>query len=235
MAHRKTDAILAEHVLHGGRDVGVFAVEDLRLRLDDSDLAAETAVRLCHFKPDIAGAQHHQVRRHMVELQRLDMGERPGVGETGNFRHCRMRPDVEHDLIAGKKARTAIVQPDFDRLGRREIPAAHDQLGTALPVGVEMEGHLVIDHGALALAYGRHVGFDRAVHRTVRRRHGAPDSRRARCRFRSCWACMPRPGTTRRPTAAPPQPSAGRVRPGARPAALPPCPLPRMTVSKTSG
>jgi hypothetical protein len=50
----------------------------------------------------------------MVELQRLDMGERPGVGETGNFRHCRVSPDVEHDLIAGKKAHTALSAAEND-------------------------------------------------------------------------------------------------------------------------
>ena len=120
-----------------------------------------------------------------------------------------MRPDVQHDLIAGEKARTAVVQLDLDRLGRHEMPAPHDQLGTALLVGVEMEGDLAIDHGALALADCRHVRLDRR--RSLRRttQHGAPDSRPGRSRFRSCWAGRPRSGTSRPPIAVPPRPSAG--------------------------
>ena len=100
----------------------------------------------------------------IVELQCLDMSERPGVGQAGNIRDGRMRPDIQHDLIAREGARAAVVQLDLDGPGRHEPPCPHDQVSAAPLVGVEVEGNLAIDHGTLAPAHLCHVRPDGAVH-----------------------------------------------------------------------
>ena len=50
--------------------------------LDDRDAAAEATVSLGQLEADVAAAEHDQMRRHIVELQSLDMGERPCRFET---------------------------------------------------------------------------------------------------------------------------------------------------------
>ena len=91
--------------------------------LDDRHAAAEAAVGLRQFEADIAAAEHDQVRRQIVELQRLDMRERPGGLEAGNVRNCRVRSDVEEHLVARQHARAAVVQAHLERFRRDETPA----------------------------------------------------------------------------------------------------------------
>jgi len=77
------DAFIAKNPLHLIRDVGVLAAaHEPRSMLDDRDAAAEATVSLGQLEADIAAAEHDQMRRHIVELQSLDMGERPCRFET---------------------------------------------------------------------------------------------------------------------------------------------------------
>ena len=45
------------------------------------------------------------MRRQIIELQRLDMGQRPCRLEAGNVRNRRVRSEVEEDLVARQRAR----------------------------------------------------------------------------------------------------------------------------------
>src|SRR6516225_5381644 len=60
---------------------------------------------LGHFETDIATAEHDEMPRQVVELQRLDMGERPGGIEAGNARNCRVRTDADENLVARHSTR----------------------------------------------------------------------------------------------------------------------------------
>ena len=99
--------------------------------LDDRHAAAEAPIRLRHFDADIAAAEHDQMRRRVVEIQRLDMRERIAPRQARNIRNRRMRADIDHHLIAAERARAAVVELHLDGLRRDEPSAAHDQLGAA--------------------------------------------------------------------------------------------------------
>src|SRR5262245_60802523 len=84
--YEKVDAFVTEHPLHLLRDVGILTTHELRPTLDDRDAAAEVMVRLAQFETDVAAAEHDQMRRYVVELESLDIGERLGSLEG---RHAR--------------------------------------------------------------------------------------------------------------------------------------------------
>ncbi len=100
-----------------------------------------------------------------IEFQRLDMRERPGSFQATHIRDRRVGTDIDEYLAAAQQTRSAIVQPYFDRFGRHEAPASHNQLGAGSLVGVQMQRDLPLDHALLAGANLGHVGPDRAGHR----------------------------------------------------------------------
>ena len=91
--------------------------------LDDRNAAAEAAKCLCQLKADIAAAEHDQMVRHIVELQRLDVRDRSGRIEARHIRNCRVGSDVEKNLIARQNA----APPSFNRtssvFGATNVPA----------------------------------------------------------------------------------------------------------------
>ena len=92
------------------------------------------------------------------------MGERPGGLEAGNARNCRVRSEVEEDLVARQQARAAVIQADLERFRRHKTPAPHDQFGAARLVVLQMRRNLAVNHVALALANLCHVGRDGTGH-----------------------------------------------------------------------
>ena len=98
------------------------------------------------------------MRRQIVELESLDMGQRPGRLEARNVRDCRVRSEVEENLVARQHPRAAVVQVHLERFRRHKTPGPHDQFGAACLVVPQMQGDLAVDHVALALANLRHVG-----------------------------------------------------------------------------
>jgi hypothetical protein len=149
------DAFVAQHLQDSGRDVGIFPAGELWSRLQDAYAAAEAAIGLCQLQTDIAAAKHDQVVGQSIELERLDIGERPCRHEARNIRDRRMRP--ENHAVAGQHARTAVVQTYPDGLRRNEPSRTHDQVGTAGLVIFEVHGDQAVDHVALARQHSLHV------------------------------------------------------------------------------
>ena len=79
------------------------------------------------------------MRRQVVELQSLDMRERSGGLEARNARNCRVRSDVEKDLVARQHARPAVIQAHLERFRRHKTPGPHDQFGAARLVVLQMQ------------------------------------------------------------------------------------------------
>ena len=154
------NTFVTENPLHFIRDVRILPAHQLRPGLDDRHAAAEAAISLGQFEADIAAAEHDQMRRQVVELQSLDMGERPGGLEARNIRNCRVRSDVEENLVTRQHARPAVIQPHLERFRRHKTPAPHDQFGAGRLVVLQMQIDFAVDHVALALANLRHVGRD---------------------------------------------------------------------------
>ena len=158
--HQELDAFVTEDSLHFLRDVGILAAHQLRPGLDNRHAAAEAAISLGQFEADIAAPEHDQMRRQVVELQSLDMGERPGGLEARNVRDCRVRSEVEENLVARQHPRAAVIQVHLERFRCHETPGPHDQFGAARLVVLQMRGDFAFNHVALALANLRHVGRD---------------------------------------------------------------------------
>jgi hypothetical protein len=128
--------------------------------LDDRHPATKAKVSLGQFEADIATPEHDQMRRQVVELQSLNMGEGSGGLETRNARNCRVRSDVEENLVAHQLACPAVIQSHLERFGCHKTPSPHDQFGAGRLVLLQMEINFAVNHVALALANLCHVGRD---------------------------------------------------------------------------
>ena len=112
-------------------DVGILAAHQLRSRLDDRHAAPEATISLGQFETDIAGAKHDQMRRQVVELESLDVRERPGGLEAGNARNRRMRADIEEHLVARQHAGPAVIETAPQASSALQMAGPHDQFGAA--------------------------------------------------------------------------------------------------------
>jgi hypothetical protein len=81
--HEAFDAFVAENPLHLIRNVPILMAEKLRPLLDDRRAAAEATVRLGKFQTDIAATEDDEMRRHVIEFQRLDVGQRAAARRPG--------------------------------------------------------------------------------------------------------------------------------------------------------
>jgi hypothetical protein len=97
-----------------------------------------------------------------VQFERLDMSERPGLGETGEGRNGCVRSKIEKQLFSGEQPCPAIVQRDLDRPWRDEAGIAHDEFRPCRLIAFEMKRHEALDHGALACHNRLHVDRDGA-------------------------------------------------------------------------
>ena len=120
------------------RDVGILAAHQLRPGFDDGHFGAEAAIGLRQFEAGIAAADHDQMRRQDVELERFDMGQRFRRLEARNIGNGGMRSHVQEHLVADQRARSSVIQAHFDRLRRDEAPRPHDQFGAAFLVVLQM-------------------------------------------------------------------------------------------------
>src|SRR5262249_37334374 len=163
--HHDLDAFGAEDPLDLVRDVAILAGHELRPLLDDRHAAAEAAVGLRQLQTDIASSEHDQMRRQVIELQRLDVRERAHRLEARNARNGGVRADVDEPVVTGHASRPAVVHLHLERPRGYEAARAHDQLGAALLVVAQVRGDQSVDHVALASAHRRHVDRDGTGHR----------------------------------------------------------------------
>ena len=118
-----SNAFVGENPPDFMRDVGILPAPSAGPGLDDSHFGSEATIGLRQFKAGIAAADHDQMRRQDVELERFDMGERLGGFEARNVRNGRVRSHIEEDLRADQRARPAVIEAHFERFRRDEAPA----------------------------------------------------------------------------------------------------------------
>ena len=121
--------------------------------------------RLGRLDACVTPAQHDQMRRKMVELEHLDVGQRAGRLEAGNVGNGGVRAEIEDNRAAGEPTDAAVVECDLHLLRADEPPASHDELRAALRVGLQVERDLAFDHILLAPANFAHVRLDVAHQR----------------------------------------------------------------------
>ena len=132
-------------------------VSEAAIAIDQRYLGTKTAEGLGEFESDITGAQDQEMLRNLIEFQRLDMCERPHLGQSMNRFKRSSRAGVDDDILTAKRSRPAAGHFGFDSLGAHETPHTHHQFRTAFLVKVEMNIDEVLHHLALAFAYRRHV------------------------------------------------------------------------------
>src|SRR5262249_6759219 len=135
---QKLDALVAEDSLHLICDVGVLSAHQLGPRLDDGYTAAEAPVGLRHFEADIAAPEDDQVCGQVIELERLNMGERLAGLETGNGRDCCVRSKVEKNPIAAQKTPPVIIKLHLKRFRRHKAAGPDDQFSAGRFVILQM-------------------------------------------------------------------------------------------------
>ena len=116
---RQFDTGFLEQGLDGGRHIGVLPRRQLRPRLEDHDFAAEPAEGLRHLHADISAAQYQQPGGPGFELERLDVGHRRCLGQSGDWRDRGNGAEVQIDPLGGDPPDTP-VGLDLDHTGLDE-------------------------------------------------------------------------------------------------------------------
>src|ERR1700689_1823567 len=156
-AEQHLDSFVVKQIKESGADVRIFPVGKLRASFDHGHLRSEAPHRLREFKAYIAAANHYEMPRQTIEIERLDMGHGIRRGEPGNIRHRRVRTQVEEHTFADNPSSSAIVERDFNRLRSDEAAFTHNQFysGVGGTLGVELM--FLFDHLAFALLDAGHV------------------------------------------------------------------------------
>ena len=81
------DTLAFEGLAYLGGDVGIFAMDEARGHLDHSHLAAEAAIHLREFEPDIAAADDHKMPRQKIDRHHRAVRQIGNLIEPGQFRH----------------------------------------------------------------------------------------------------------------------------------------------------
>src|SRR5215469_3868528 len=87
--------------------------------------------------------------------------------QARNIGNCRMRSDIEENLIGGEQTRSSAIQFHLKRFRRYKTPAAHDQFSTAFPIDLKVLSNLTFDHFTLASTNRGHVDSDGTGHRAI--------------------------------------------------------------------
>src|SRR5262245_49715071 len=127
----KFDSLAAQDSLDFLGNISILAAHKLRPTLQNRHAAAEAAVGLCQLETDIAASEHNQMRWQVAELESLNVRQWPRRIEPGNLGNCRMRSDIDEDIVAGEHTDAAVIQLHLDRLWRDKPTRTHDQLGAA--------------------------------------------------------------------------------------------------------
>jgi hypothetical protein len=98
----------------------------------------ETAEGLREFKPDIPSAQDQEMFRDVIEVQRLDVAQRLGLGQSRNRLKRGPRARIDDHIFATEGAVSAGGQLDFNGPRSNEASCAHHQFRDALLVLVEV-------------------------------------------------------------------------------------------------
>jgi hypothetical protein len=96
----KTDAFAFQRVLHGFRDIGVLAGENLVLAVDDGHPAAEPAEHLPELQADVPAAEDEQVVRHFGQLHHAGVVQEVDPVEPFQARDVRPGAGVNKDALA---------------------------------------------------------------------------------------------------------------------------------------
>src|SRR5271154_1255452 len=126
-AEQNLDSFIVKQIKESGADVRIFPVGKLRALFDHRHIRSEPPYCLREFKADITSANHYEMTRQTIEIERLDVGHRIRRGEPGNIGHRRVRTQVKEHTFGNNPPTAAIVECDLKRFRSNEAAFAHDQ------------------------------------------------------------------------------------------------------------
>ena len=165
--HKNSNTFAGKNAPYLLRNIEILASQELRTGFDDRYIAAKATISLCKFQTRIAPADHDQVSRQIIKLQNLYVRERLGRLQARNVWNCRMRSDVEENLVGRQLTGASVVQTYFKGFRRDKMSGANDELGAARLVDLQVLGNLTLDHLALAPANHCHIDGDGIGHGAV--------------------------------------------------------------------
>ena len=151
------DAFVVEELLNGFGDVGVFAVGEGGVALDNGDARAEAAHGLGKLKADVAAANDEEMFGDDVEFEGFDVGERMGFMQAGDGIDGGAGAGIDEDLFGSEGEGAAGVEVDLDGFGADEFAKAHCKLCAVLFEVVEVDLGESFDHLSFVGANGGHV------------------------------------------------------------------------------
>ena len=78
--------------------------------LDDRHPATETTVRLCEFEAHIASAHHNEVFGQPIELEGLNILQRPALCQARHRRNRRVGAEIQEDSLPDRRSRPAAIE-----------------------------------------------------------------------------------------------------------------------------
>jgi hypothetical protein len=111
--------------------------------------------------PDIAAAEDDQVRRHVIQFERLDMSQRLRVFQARDRGYSGLCSEIEKDPIARQDAR-ATVSAHLERLWRYETSMPDNQFCAGRGEVLHMQLDLMAYHVTLMAQHSRHIDCDAA-------------------------------------------------------------------------
>jgi hypothetical protein len=108
------DAFVVEELLDGFRDVGVFAVGEGGVALDDGDAGAEATHGLSELEADVASADDEEMFGKDVEFEGFDVSERTRFEEAGDGFEGGAGAGGEEDFVDGEGAGASGVEIDLN-------------------------------------------------------------------------------------------------------------------------
>jgi hypothetical protein len=157
------DAVVVEELLEAFDDIGIFAVGDAGVALDDGDAGAETPHGLGEFEADESASKNEEMFGKHGEREGFDVGEWGRFGEAGNGFDGSAGAGGEEDAVGTQGARAAVVQGDFNSLFGDEAAEAHHDLGMAFGVVGEVDLQIAVDQLLAAGVDACHIDAPAAV------------------------------------------------------------------------
>lgn len=124
--HPEADAFAFQDLLQALGDILVLVAGDLRILLDDRDLAAHAAVELAHLEPDVSADDDDQVFRQLRVVEPVFAVQEVDFVEMPDRRQDAAGAGVEDDLL-GQDFLAAGVEPEMGAILADEAGMGPDQ------------------------------------------------------------------------------------------------------------
>src|SRR5262249_28980538 len=121
------DVFIPKQLQNRLRHVTVFIRGDLRTAFDHRYAASQSAESLAQLQADVASAKDDHVVWTPLQVQRFDMGHRPGFSQTRRVGYRCVSAGVHENAVSGDRPFASIAQCDMNRTRCDERAVTEDE------------------------------------------------------------------------------------------------------------